>query len=293
MGRSTGKRLRPTLCLLVAEQSGGDWRPSIPAAAAVELVHNFSLVHDDIQDASPLRRHQEAVWTVWGTAQGINVGDGLLILAEQALLDASPQLTADVVIEAARLLNQSCRALCEGQYLDLLWEEELAVTVEQYLEMIERKTARLFQCSAELGALCSGADATARTRWGQFGNALGMAFQAWDDLIGVWGPAAESGKTADLDVANRKKTLPIILGLSNRNAGDAARLREIFSVRRQLTPEETAEATSLLNRLGVREQATVIARKYRSEALRHLDHLEIRAQSQAVRELIDLVLPQV
>src|SRR5207247_338397 len=132
-----GKKLRPSLCLLVAEGMAGDWRPALPAATAVELVHNFSLVHDDIQDNSPLRRHRPTVWWNWGIAQGVNAGDALLILAQQALVEADPPLRAEVALGALRLLNRSCRALCEGQYLDLLWEHEPSVTVEQYLEMIK------------------------------------------------------------------------------------------------------------------------------------------------------------
>lgn len=293
VGHSSGKRLRPSLCLLVAEHVGGNWRAAVPAAVALELVHNFSLVHDDIQDSSPLRRHQEAVWTVWGTAQGINVGDALLILAEQALLETEPHLPGEIALAAVRMLNRSCRALCEGQYLDLLWEGLPAVTIVQYLEMIERKTARLFQCAAELGAMCSGGGSDAQRQCARYGNALGMAFQAWDDLLGVWGPEAETGKTADLDIANRKKTLPVVLGLSAADSGDAQQLREIFNVGRQLTSDETAEATSLLERLGVREQTTLLARQYRDAALGHLDDPALRSKSEALREFTDLVLPRV
>lgn len=286
----SGKRLRPALCLLVADALGKRWNGALPSAVAVELVHNFSLVHDDIEDQSALRRHRPTVWSKWGMAQGINAGDALLILAEQALAEAAGMEPA-VAIEALRLLNRACRGLCEGQHLDLLWENEASVSVDQYLEMIERKTARLFECAAQLGALCAGASWEAQRQSALFGSSLGMAFQALDDLLGVWGPEAETGKTADLDVANRKKTLPVVLGLSAPDSLEAYRLRALFSLDRQLTPTETAEATGFLEQLGVRECAIDYVRRYRDEALAHLDHPSVRDRSSELRAFTEAMLP--
>lgn len=290
---SSGKKLRPALCLLVAEAVGGDWRPALAGATAIELVHNFSLIHDDIQDGSPLRRHRATVWTRWGAAQGINAGDALLIVAEQALLETEPPLPARLTLGAFRLLNQACRALCEGQYLDLLWETQASVAVEEYLAMIERKTARLFQCAAEMGAYCSGAGPTLQRQWGLYGKALGMAFQVTDDLLGVWGPEADTGKTAALDVASRKKTLPVVLGLSGRKSPDTARLSSLFGLDRPLTSGETAEATNLLQHLGVRRRTAGLARRYRDEALAQLDQLAAGHEVAALREFTQAMLPRI
>jgi len=290
----SGKRLRPGLCLLVAESLNGDWRPALPAAAALELVHNFSLIHDDIQDRSNLRRFRETVWAVWGEAQAINAGDAMLIIAEQALLEARPALAPDIAVGSLTRLNRTCRALCEGQFLDMRWEHETSITVEQYIEMIERKTARLFQCSAELGALSVGASAAAQRQCAAYGSALGMAFQVVDDLLGVWGPEAETGKTASLDITTRKKTLPVVLGLSApAPSPDRERLRELFALERELTPEETAEATRSLEALGVREETTTIARRFRAQALSELDHPSIRARAGLLREFLATALPNV
>ena len=288
-----GKKLRPALCLLVAESIATDWGPALPAATAVELVHNFSLIHDDIQDNSPLRRFRPAVWSLWGIAQGINAGDALLIVAEQALLEAEPPLHSEVALGALRLLNATCRALCEGQYLDMLWENEPVVTVEQYLEMIERKTARLFQCAAELGAFCVGAGPYVQAQVGRFASALGLAFQAADDLLGIWSPEAETGKTADLDVANRKKTLPVVLGLAAPPSAESDQLHALFRLDRLLTAEETFEATTILENLGAREQATGRARAYRDAALQELRQVPVPTGASILEEFVTTVLPSV
>jgi len=290
--RAPGKRLRPALCLLVADTLGNGWKAALPAAVALELVHNFSLVHDDIEDHSPLRRYRPTVWARWGVAQGINAGDALLVLAEQAVAEAEDMEPA-MAIEALRVLNRACRGLCEGQYLDLLWENEASISVAQYLEMIERKAARLFACAAQLGALCAGETMDAQRQAALFGSSLGMAFQALDDLLGAWGREEDTGKTADLDIANRKKTLPVVLGLSAPDSPEVRRLKALFSLDRQLTPTETAEATGFLEQLGAREQATRYVRRYRDEALAHLEHLSVRDRSSELRAFADAMLPDV
>ena len=270
----------------------GDWHRALAPAAAIELVHNFSLIHDDIQDRSLLRRHRPTVWSRWGIAQGINAGDALLIIAQQALFEIEPVLPPDVAPGAFRLLNRACQGLCEGQYLDLLWEDRPIVLVDQYLEMIGKKTACLFSTAAELGAYTSGATERVQHAWAGYGRALGMAFQVVDDLLGVWGPEVDTGKTADLDVATRKKTLPVVLSLGASPSPDADRLRTLFALDRLLTPEETTEATACLTHLGAREATAQVARRYQSEALRWLDDLSAHADVTAVRTLTDTMLPQ-
>jgi len=282
-----GKRLRPALCLLVAEGISGDWRAAVPGATAIELVHNFSLIHDDIEDRSELRRFRKTVWALRGEAQAINAGDSMLIVAEQALVERAP---AERALPALRLLNRSCRGLCEGQYLDLFWEHETSVTEHQYLEMIERKTARLFQTAAEMGALFAGADEATQQQFGSFGSSLGMAFQVIDDLLGAWAPVVDTGKTAELDIATRKKTLPAVLGLSSDSPA-GSRLRALYGLDRNLTPPETAEAIDLLNELGMRERTSEVARRYRDEAVGQLDTLAERHKVAPLRELILSVLP--
>jgi len=283
-----GKRLRPALSFLVADAVAGDWRVAVPAAAAVEMIHNFSLIHDDIEDRSALRRFRPTVWARWGEAQGINAGDALLVLAELTLVERAP---AEWSLEALRLLNRTCRALCEGQYLDLLWEREPTVTLAQYLDMIERKTARLFRASAELGALAGRASAESQELFGEFGGALGMAFQVLDDFLGAWAPALDTGKTAGLDITTRKKALPAILGLASPSSPAKDRFRSLFERDRPLSSEETEEAIALLDVMGIRGQTTRMARRYREDAARILDRLAPLYDVTSLRDFLRVMLP--
>ena len=182
----TGKRIRARLCLLACEAVGGDPGQALPAAVAVELVHNFSLIHDDIQDRSEYRRHRRTVWAVWGEPQAINAGDDMFVLAQLALVDGeldNPRVT----VHAVRALNQACRMLCEGQYLDLDFERRPTITLQDYYGMIERKTAALLGASCQLGALYGGAGPSVVAALSSFGKQLGIAFQIRDDYLGIWG----------------------------------------------------------------------------------------------------------
>ena len=154
-----GKRIRPTLCLLTCEALGGELRPALPAAAALELVHNFSLIHNDIQDGTPDRHHRPSVWWVWGPAQGINAGDGMHALARLSLLRQTEKgMPSEKALRAVATLDTACLRLCEGQYLDLTYQERVDISQDAYFQMVEGKTAALMSCAAELGALLASAD---------------------------------------------------------------------------------------------------------------------------------------
>jgi geranylgeranyl diphosphate synthase type I len=226
-----GKALRPTLCLLACEAAGGDWRTALPAAAALELVHNFSLVHDDIQDRDAERRHRPTVWAVWGEAQAINAGDALLALGRLALLDLRGEgVPPERVVEAARVLDERTLEMVEGQALDLSFEERLDVGEDAYLEMIEKKTGALFDCALRLGGLVGSADPAVAEALGRCGRLLGVAFQVRDDMLGVWGAENRTGKLPAADIRNRKKSLPVVYALLARAEGaTAAELRRIYS----------------------------------------------------------------
>lgn len=250
----SGKRLRPALCLLVAEAVGGDYRSALAPAGAIELIHNFSLVHDDIQDQSPLRRGRPTVWDRWGSAQAINVGDSLFSLAQLALLD--DESTAPVLrVEAAQALNQACLRLVEGQFLDLDLQDSGAATLEAYQSMVGGKTAALLACSARLGARYGGADAEQAARFASFGRQLGLAFQYQDDWLGVWGDPAETGKSAETDLRTRKQALPALLGLS-ASGPTADRFRAVFMSNTELDPDQAHQARLLLEQLGVRDEVS-------------------------------------
>jgi geranylgeranyl diphosphate synthase type I len=218
-----GKRVRPLLTLLCCQGAGGDWKAALPAASAVELIHNFSLLHDDIQDRSETRRGRPTVWTRWGVPQAINTGDALFVLAHLSWGGLRSRGTsAQTALAAQEMLEAACLRLTEGQYLDMSFEAESRVSQERYLEMIEGKTAALLSAAAGLGACVAEAPSATQERYAAFGRHLGLAFQILDDLLGIWGDPAVTGKPAGDDLLCRKKTLPVILGLER--SADFARL---------------------------------------------------------------------
>jgi len=268
-----GKRLRPLLCLLSCGAAGGDMRQALPAAAAVELVHNFSLVHDDIQDGSHTRRGRRAVWDIWGLAHGINVGDGLFVLARLAL-----HRLAELGVPLPRqqlatlVLDRACLALCEGQYFDMTFEEHTSVDLERYLSMIRRKTAALLAAAAELGAIIATDDLGLVEHHRKFGENLGMAFQIQDDILGIWGEEQRTGKSAATDIRDRKKTLPVVYALRQDAEPDAAsRIDEHYTRVDALNPEAIQEVMGLLESVGAKEYAEKMARQYYRQAISHLD----------------------
>jgi len=279
-----GKRLRPLLCLLVCEAAGGDPERALPAAVAVELVHNFSLVHDDIEDASPLRRHRPAVWKVWGVPQAINVGDGLFALAHLALQGLAEQgVSASRALTAFEVFDRACLALTEGQYLDLSFEERLDVTVEEYLQMIQGKTAALFAASAHLGALVASDDPELIAHYHSFGENLGLAFQIVDDILGIWGEESVTGKPVADDIRQKKKSLPIIYALRQKAKGQG--LGEIYS-KDVLADEDVRRAMAILDEVGARQYTERLARDYHRRALAELEATGLENEAQAdLREL--------
>lgn len=284
-GRS-GKRLRPLLCLLACEGCGGRWNKALPAAAAIELLHNFTLIHDDIEDQDNVRRGRPTVWSVWGEAQGINAGDTLFSVAQLALLElAERDIPAERVLEAARLFNETCVRLTGGQHLDIGFENRDQVSVEDYLTMIEGKTAALVACSCEMGALVAGAEARRRNSLREFGRHAGLAFQMQDDVLGIWGDPDVTGKPAGADIARRKKTLPLLHGMERSEA-----LRSLIA-RDALSDADVREATSLLGEAGSREYAEQLAREHYERALSALDDASLAPRpAQALRQLAEKLL---
>jgi len=217
---ATGKRVRPILVLLTNEAAGGNWEEALPAAAAVELVHNFSLIHDDIEDNSPLRRGRPTIWKKWGVAQAINTGDAMFTLAHLALQRLNTGCSKAVVIEASRILQNTCLKLTQGQHLDIAYEARGSLTLEAYWPMVNGKTAALLAACTELGALVAKVPQEQCNSYRDFGLSLGQAFQAQDDLLGIWGDSALTGKSAESDLITGKKSLPVLYGLSQK--GDFA-----------------------------------------------------------------------
>ena len=260
-----GKLLRPTLLLLAYEAAGangltegtpantGYLARALPAAAALEFTHNFTLIHDDIEDGDVERRHRATLWKQWGVPQAINAGDGMFALARLTLwgvLDRGVEPAIAVKLGAA--LDYACLVIAEGQYLDISFEEFQTIPVATYLDMIRRKTAALMACSAEMGALLGTNDQQTIASLCDFGQAIGIAFQVRDDLLGIWASAVESGKTVAGDIYRRKKSLPILHALEHASASDRHILNQIYSQGTSVTPAQVHKVLDIFARTGTR-----------------------------------------
>ncbi len=264
-----GKLLRPYLTLLACRVAGGDPEQAMPLAAAIQLIHNFSLIHDDIEDNSHTRRGRPTVWKLWGLAQGINTGDSMFVVAHlaiQQLADAGTQPA--VVLDVLRRFDQTILTICEGQYLDLSFEGDLRITADDYLAMIGRKTAALIAAAAGLGAIVGGADAPTTQAMFDFGRSLGLAFQIQDDVLGVWGDPAVTGKPAAADLYRRKLSLPVIHAL--HAAEQRAALTRLYG-----QPErgegDVRQILGILEQARARDYTERVAATYHRQALDALE----------------------
>ena len=287
--KTQGKQVRPLLVLLAAQAAGGEqlglstdekWQVALPAAAAVELLHNFSLIHDDIEDNSDLRRGRPTVWKKWGLAQGVNAGDAMLTLANLAILRLEETTSPTIALKGTRILQETCLRLTQGQYLDMDFETRPSVTVEEYWQMVDGKTASLIAACCELGALCANVSAERQGFYKEFGHKLGLAFQAQDDLLGIWGKMEKIGKSNTGDLLSGKKTLPIIYGLSQRGA---------FAARWEagpLTADEIPDLARTLEVEGARAYTQGVADTLTGQALEALS--EANPQGEGGIALLEL-----
>jgi geranylgeranyl diphosphate synthase, type I len=270
--RSNGKAVRPTLCLLTCKAGGGDYQRALPAAAAIELVHNYSLIHDDIQDDDVERHHQPTVWHVWGKAQAINAGTAMRMLADVALRRLNVTSTQQIRIQS--LIDEATIRIIEGQYLDIYFESKTVISISEYLEMVECKTAALIACAAEIGAELGASDRQQIESWRDLGWNLGMAFQTKDDILGIWGREKETGKPSGNDIRLRKKTLPIIFGLQNTTGQARETLLQCY--RNETLDEDIVQAiVTILEKAGALEATQVVTEQYINQANKILDHLPV------------------
>jgi geranylgeranyl diphosphate synthase type I len=265
-----GKYLRPALLLLTCQACGGDWRQAVPGAIAIELLHNFSLIHDDIQDESVLRRGRPTVWKRWSLAQAINAGDGMYALSRLTVLRLGDQgAPAERTFLAARMLDETCLALCEGQYADLAFQDRTDVTQAEYETMIGNKTAAMFRCSLEMGAIIAEGKGMRSDSLAAAGWEMGMAYQMRDDILDLWG-GDETGKQAALDVRQGKKSLPVVYGLSRTATPEGRRLHQIYR-QRSLSGEEIQEVIRLLEVLDAPGYCMREAERHWRRGREHLD----------------------
>ncbi len=264
-----GKRIRPGLCLFAAEVLGGTAVQAMPGAVAVELVHNFSLVHDEVQDHDAERHHRPTIWALMGEGQAINVGDYLFSRAIHAL--ASGAGPVDRRMQALATLNEAICKMIAGQWEDIAFESRDQVSVDEYLGMSGGKTGALLGAPLEMGAILAGAPAGVAATLGRWGAELGLAFQARDDYLGIWGDPGLTGKSNTNDIARRKKTLPVVHAMADERA--AAVVRRAYAGAGEV--EDIRGVVRALEAAGADELCRQQARKHADEADRLLAALQL------------------
>jgi geranylgeranyl diphosphate synthase type I len=271
-----GMAVRPALALLSAQAAGAPAETGIPGAVAMELVHNFSLLHDDLMDGDEKRRHRDTVWKVHGPAQAILVGDALFALANEILLEQGTPEAG----RATRRLTTATRRLIDGQAEDISFEHRERVTVQECLDMEGKKTGALLACASSVGAVLGGASEADADALEEYGYHLGLAFQAIDDLLGIWGDPASTGKQTWSDLRQRKKSLPVVAALA---AGGPAseRLGELLAADAKnpengaFSEEEFALRAALIEEAGGREWTSDEARRQYATAIAALDKMDM------------------
>ena len=270
----TGKRLRPSLAVLSAEAVGRDMEVAIPGAVAVELIHNFSLIHDDIIDGDKERRHRPSAWTAFSIEDALIAGDALHTLAFQVLLEENTPER----VQAARRLVDATTTMISGQAADMTFDDLPTVSFEECLKMEAAKTGALLGYSSSVGAILSGADENTCNALEVFGYELGLAYQAVDDVLGIWGDPKITGKPAGNDLREKKKSMPVSIVLSANNS-DSEKLLEIFSTTEDLDEEEIVKASALIENAGGREATLEEADEHLKRAIEFLNNADIRKET--------------
>jgi geranylgeranyl diphosphate synthase, type I len=283
-----GKRVRPKVALLSCMAICGRVEPALQIAAAIELLHNFTLIHDDIQDASRLRRHRETVWSIWGTGQAINAGDALFAASHRLLLSAADHgLHPPTVLELVGAFDLMTIDIVGGQVMDLQFEDGLPASVDEYLQMIRRKTAAILEFAAWAGAIAGGAGESQVKQLGQFGEALGIGFQLRDDVLGVWGDTSQTGKAAADDLRRKKQSLPVVLLRESAAERERQQIAEIFA-NPSVTENDVKVLLTMLDEHQVREKSDALVQEYHDDAEQALDAIVPVSSQEAIDGLRSL-----
>jgi geranylgeranyl diphosphate synthase type II len=279
-----GKRLRPALVLMGHELFKDNVEIALPVAWAVELFHNFSLMHDDIMDAAPLRRGQVTVHHKWNTTTAILSGDVLLIFAYRFLAQFEE---ASTVPQLIHIFNRVATEVCEGQQIDLNFETQTTVTIPEYLKMIELKTAVLLGAALEMGAVCANASTEEARHLYEFGRLAGVAFQIQDDLLDTYGDPAKFGKQVGGDILQNKKTLLVLKTLETAPEVDCNELRAWMQTNAQSPEEKVATVRAIFDRNGIPALVAAEKERFQKAAFQHLDAVQVpEARKTVLRQTV-------
>ena len=270
-----GKALRPTLCLLACEATGGRAGTALPGAVSLELIHRFSLIHDDIQDRDKTRHHRPTLWAVWGEPKSLVAGNALRVIADMALWGLVAEgLDFEDALIATGLLTEAYLLMIEGQYMDISYEGRPDIGIRDYLEMISRKTGALIECSLTLGALIGTQDAGTVEAFRRCGRSLGFVFQIRDDVLGIWGDEDSTGKPVGADIRRKKNTLPVVYAMSRAEGADAALLREIYGGE-SVADKDVSSVLEVMDRVKAMEFAQNLASEHAEQATDALAAMEL------------------
>jgi len=285
-----GKALRPTLCMFACEALQGNLRQALPAAVALELIHNFSLIHDDIQDQDLERRHQPTVWGLWGIPKALLAGDTMQSLGDLEILGCNRSgVTPSVTLKVSEILTESYLEMIEGQCLDLVFESRANITAHDYLQMIACKTGALIRSSLHIGALLATDDRQSTDAFARFGSYLGRAYQIRDDYLGIWGDENATGKSSDNDIRRRKKSLPVVFAFEKASSGSREDLIRIYG-QENLDASDVERVTAILEEVGAPEYAERLIQKSAESAVEALAQVALPGWARAeVAELVDFL----
>jgi geranylgeranyl diphosphate synthase type I len=266
-GPALGKCIRPALCLFACETLGGQASQALPVAVGIELLHNFSLIHDDIEDGDEVRHHRPTVWKAYGHKPAILAGMLLWTLAYSTLESAAERgAPRERVREARRLVAEACNEMIEGQHMDLTFEQRGDVSLAEYTAMISRKTGALFAASLATGAIMAGSSPAEAQKLAGFGRELGLAFQIRDDILGIWGEGTATGKPVGADIAKRKKSLPVVHAFQQVVGPDRDILRSVYG-KPEIEERDIDDVLDVLQRWNARYFAQGLAEDHRARAM--------------------------
>ena len=267
---SEGKGLRPSLCLFSCEAVGGVANDAMPAAVALEFIHNFSLIHDDIQDKDEFRHGRETLWKIWGIPKALMAGNVLKVLSDHCLMQL---ITRDIgfnrVICVVERLTEACLTMIEGQSLDIFYEGNYTVSLEEYFNMISRKTGALIQCSMEIGATIGTEDHNLIETLRDIGTSLGAMFQIRDDVLGIWGDENLTGKPVGADIKRKKESFPLVFALAKATKNQRELFFEIYK-KEEIDDKDMHRVLDLMEDIGVRRRACELTLDYHGAAKKSL-----------------------
>ena len=287
---SQGKALRPTLCMFACDALEGNLSHAAPAAASLELIHNFSLIHDDIQDQDLERRHQATVWSIWGIPKALSAGDAMQSLGDLGVLGCCrPGVSPEITIQVSQILTESYLEMIEGQCLDLGFEARTDITAADYLRMIACKTGALIRSSLHIGALLAAGPSPAADAFARFGSYLGRAFQIRDDYLGIWGDQSTTGKSSDSDIRRRKKSFPVVFAFEKAGGSSREDLHRIYR-QEDLDDSDVQRVMSILDEVGAADYSNSLTEDSARSAVQALEGVELPAWArQEVEELVDFL----